>query len=93
MPPSREAFILRYSIVKSDVAARRKGRVMLSTTIGVNVRISRLELGWSQERLAFASGLCVRTISAVECGTANPTSDVIESLAWALGVPVSRLVG
>ena len=55
--------------------------------------MSRLELGWSQERLAFTSGVCVRTISAVECGTANPTSDVIESLAWALGVPVSRLVG
>nr|WP_276872873.1 helix-turn-helix transcriptional regulator [Anaerotruncus massiliensis (ex Togo et al. 2019)] len=55
--------------------------------------MSRLELGWSQERLAFASGVCVRTISAIECGAANPTSDVIESLAWALGVPVSRLVG
>lgn len=55
--------------------------------------MSRLELGWSQERLAFASGLCVRTISAIERGTANPTSDVIESLARALGVPVSRLVG
>ncbi|WP_353939263.1 helix-turn-helix transcriptional regulator [Anaerotruncus massiliensis (ex Togo et al. 2019)] len=66
---------------------------MLSTTIGVNVKMSRLELGWSQERLAFASGVCVRTISAIECGAANPTSDVIESLAWALGVPVSRLVG
>ena len=66
---------------------------MLSTTIGVSVRMSRLELGWSQERLAFASGVCVRTVSAVECGAANPTSDVIESLAWALGVPVSRLVG
>ncbi|WP_101549062.1 MULTISPECIES: helix-turn-helix domain-containing protein [Anaerotruncus] len=65
---------------------------MLSTTIGVNVRMSRLELGWSQERLAFTSGVCVRTISAIECGTANPTSDVIESLARALGVPVSRLV-
>ena len=75
------------------MAARRKGRVMLSTTIGVNVRISRLELGWSQERLAFASGVSVRTISAIERGTANPTADVIESLAWALGVPVSRLVG
>ncbi len=55
--------------------------------------MSRLELGWSQERLAFASGVCVRTISAIECGAANPTSDVIESLARALGVPVSRLVG
>ena len=75
------------------MAARRKGRVMLSTTIGVNVRISRLELGWSQERLAFASGVSVRTISTIERGTANPTSDVIESLARALGVPVSRLVG
>ena len=66
---------------------------MLSTTIGVNVRMSRLELGWSQERLAFTSGVCVRTVSAIECGAANPTLDVIESLAWALGVPVSRLVG
>ena len=53
--------------------------------------MSRLELGWSQERLAFASGVCVRTISAIECGTANPTSDVIESLAWALGSPCPDL--
>ena len=66
---------------------------MLSTTIGVNVRKRRLELSWSQERLAYESGLSVRTVSAIECGTANPTSDVIESLARALGVPVSRLVG
>ena len=87
------ASFLNGHIVESNEAARRKGRVMISTTIGVNVRMNRLELGWSQERLAFASGVCVRTISAIECGTANPTSDVIESLAWALGVPVSRLVG
>lgn len=65
---------------------------MLSTTIGVNVRNRRLELGWSQERLAYESGLCVRTVSAIECGDANPTSDVIESLARALGVSVSWLV-
>ena len=86
------ASFLNGHIVESHEAARRKGRVMLSTTIGVNVRMNRLELGWSQERLAFASGVCVRTISAIECGTANPTSDVIESLARALGIPVSRLV-
>lgn len=86
------ASFLNGHIVESNEAARRKGRVMLSTTIGVNVRMNRLELGWSQERLAFTSGVCVRTISAIECGTANPTSDVIESLARALGVPVSRLV-
>lgn len=66
---------------------------MLSTTIGVNVRMSRLELGWSQERLAFTSGVCVRTVSAVECGNANPTADVIEAIAWALGVPAAWLVG
>ena len=66
---------------------------MLSTTIGVNVRMSRLELGWSQERLAFASGVCVRTVSAIECGYANPTADVIEAIARALGVPAAWLVG
>ena len=65
---------------------------MLSTTIGANVRIRRLELGWSQERLAYESGLSVRTVSAIERGDANPTSDVIESLAEALGVSVSWLV-
>lgn len=66
---------------------------MLSVTIGANVRIRRKQLKWSQERLAHVSGLCTRTINEIECGAANPTADVIESLAGAQGVPVSRLVG
>lgn len=66
---------------------------MLSTTIGVNVRKRRLELSWSQERLAYESRLSVRTVSAIECGSANPTADVIEAIAWALGVPAAWLVG
>lgn len=71
----------------------QKGNPMLSTTIGVNVRKRRLELSWSQERLAYESGLSVRTVSAIECGSANPTADVIEAIARALGVPAAWLVG
>ena len=75
------------------MAARRKGTHMLSTTIGVNVRKRRLELSWSQEQLAYQSGLCVRTVSAIECGNANPTADVIEAIARARVVPAAWLVG
>ena len=65
---------------------------MLSQTVGENVRKYRLERELSQEHLAFVSALSVSTVSRIERGTANPTVDVLESIAGTLDIPASWLL-
>jgi transcriptional regulator with XRE-family HTH domain len=60
--------------------------------VGLNVRQVRKERGWSQEDLAFESGLDRTYISGVERGVRNPTVLVLHELAQALKVPAGRLL-
>jgi transcriptional regulator with XRE-family HTH domain len=60
--------------------------------VGLNVRRIREQRGWSQEELAFESGLHRTYISGVERGIRNPTVTVLEKIAVALSVPAERLV-
>lgn len=60
--------------------------------VGLNVRHIRKERGWSQEALAFESGLDRTYISGVERGVRNPTVLVLYELAQALRVPAARLL-
>jgi transcriptional regulator with XRE-family HTH domain len=60
--------------------------------VGDNVRQIRKERGWSQEDLAFESGLDRTYISGVERGVRNPTVLVLHELAQALKVPAPRLL-
>jgi transcriptional regulator with XRE-family HTH domain len=60
--------------------------------VGLNVRQIRKERGWSQEDLAFESGLDRTYISGVESGVRNPTVLVLNELAAALKVPPARLL-
>ena len=60
--------------------------------LGLNVRRIRKERRWSQEELAFESGLHRTYISGIERGARNPTVLVIEQLAEALGVTPARLL-
>ena len=53
--------------------------------VGENVRRLRAKKGWSQEHLAFESGLHRTYISGVERGARNPTVIVLKDLADALG--------
>jgi transcriptional regulator with XRE-family HTH domain len=53
--------------------------------VGENVRRLRANKGWSQEYLAFESGLHRTYISGVERGARNPTVLVLKELADALG--------
>ena len=69
-----------------------RNKIMLSMTIGVNVKKYREQKGLSQEKLAYKSNLSVATISKIERGLTNLTADVIESIARALDVPVLWLV-
>jgi len=59
---------------------------------GKNVKAKRLELGLSQEALAFEAKSNRTYISDVERGTRNPSIDVVERIAKALGVTMGELL-
>ena len=60
--------------------------------VGLNVQRIRRTRGWSQEELAFESGLHRTYISGIERGARNPTITVLKELADALGVPPGTLL-
>lgn len=60
--------------------------------LGRKVRRIRLEKGWSQEELAFESGLHRTYISGVERAIRNPTVTVLVRIADALGTSSSDLL-
>ena len=60
--------------------------------VGLNVQRFRREHGWSQEELAFNSGLHRTYISGIERGARNPTLLVLGRLADALEVSPADLL-
>ncbi len=60
--------------------------------VGINLRRLRREKGWSQEDLAFESGLHRTYVSGIERGVRNPTLLILEKLAETLGVAPAELV-
>ncbi|HEY0836754.1 MAG TPA: helix-turn-helix transcriptional regulator [Azospirillum sp.] len=64
----------------------------IRTQVGLNVQRIRRARGWSQEELAFQSGLHRTYISGIERGARNPTVTVLKELADALGVPPGDLL-
>lgn len=60
--------------------------------VGLNVRQLREEKGWSQEELAFETGMHRTYISGIERGVRNPTVIVIERIAMKLEVEPARLL-
>lgn len=59
---------------------------------GLNLRNLRKQKGWSQEKLAEKSGLHRTYISGLERGIRNPTIDILQEVANALGVTPSDLL-
>jgi transcriptional regulator with XRE-family HTH domain len=59
---------------------------------GLNLRNLREKKGWSQELLAEKSGLHRTYISGLERGIRNPTIDILQKVANALGVTPSGLL-
>lgn len=66
--------------------------MLYSVEIGKNIVDLRHAHGFSQEDLADLSGLSVSYLRAVEHGRANPSLDVLESIAKALEVDLSILL-
>ena len=60
--------------------------------VGRNLKRIRKERGWSQEQLAFESGLHRTYISGIERGARNPTVLILAQLARTLRVKVEELV-
>lgn len=59
---------------------------------GARVRELRTGHGWSQEDFAHRAELDRTYVSGIECGTRNPTLDIIYKLASALDVPAADLL-
>lgn len=64
----------------------------LSEVFGWNVRSVRREKGWTQEQLAFEADVKRSYISEIESGKRNPTLDIVEKIANALGTGAGRLM-
>lgn len=60
--------------------------------VGLNVQRLRRGLDWSQEDLAYESGLHRTYISGIERGVRNPTVTVIAKIAKTLGSSPSALL-
>ncbi len=64
----------------------------LADYIGVTVRRLRMEREFTLQALADESGVSKSYLGDIEKGRKNPTTDVIESIAEALGVAPRRLL-
>lgn len=64
----------------------------LRALLSLNLQRLRREKGWSQEQLAFESGLHRTYVSGLERAVRNPTILVLERLAKPLGVPAAALL-
>jgi len=59
--------------------------------LATNMRAMRTERGWSQEFLAFETGLHRTFITHCERGVRNISLDNIEKIARAFNVPIAEL--
>lgn len=64
----------------------------IQITLGNNVRRIRESKGWSQDKLSEESGLHRTYISGIERGVRNPTIEIVQEIALALGVSPSQLL-
>ena len=60
--------------------------------VGLNVQRLRREKGWSQEDMAFESGLHRTYVSGIERGVRNPTLRILDKIAKTLGVAPAELL-
>lgn len=60
--------------------------------LSLNMRRLRQSKGWSQEEFAHQAGLHRTYVSDLERGARNPTINVVDKLAVALGVRVGALL-
>ncbi len=64
----------------------------LADYIGMTIRRLRTEREFTLQALADESGISKSYLGDIEKGRKNPTTDVVEAVAEALGVPARRLL-
>lgn len=64
----------------------------LKHQLSQNIKVKRLQLGISQEKLAFLAGIDRTYMSEIERELANPTIEVVLKIATALGIPSDELL-
>jgi transcriptional regulator with XRE-family HTH domain len=74
------------------MADLRKDARALRLTLGLNIRVRRVELGISQEELARLIGTSASHLSGIEHGRHNTSIDHLQRLAVALDIAPSALV-
>lgn len=60
--------------------------IPIDIVIRDNIKSLRKQLGWSQEVLAEKTGVSAPYITQIEVGKRTPSLDIVEKLAFALGV-------
>lgn len=65
--------------------------IPIETVISENIKSLRKKLGWSQEFLAEKTGVSAPYITQIEVGKRTPSLDIVEKLAFALGVEYKTL--
>lgn len=65
--------------------------IPIDTVLSENIKSLRRRLGWSQEFLAEKTGVSAPYITQIECGKRTPSLDIVEKLAFALGVEYKTL--
>lgn len=65
--------------------------IPIETVISENIKSLRKKLGWSQELLAEKTGVSAPYITQIEIGKRTPSLDIVEKLAFALGVEYKTL--
>ena len=79
--------------VLSPVAKKKPAKNPTLVKFGERLRAARTEAGMTQQQLADATGLHRVTVGKLEAGEYDSTITTVQSLAVALGVPMSRLTG
>ncbi len=64
----------------------------INEKIGIKVRVLRMRMKLSQEKLAELAGLNKNTIGFIERGEISPTIETLEKIAKALKIKLTELV-
>lgn len=64
----------------------------VSKKIGIKIKLLRIKMNFSQEKLAELSDLNKNSISTIELGKSSPTIETLDRIAKALDIELKELV-
>ena len=85
-----EVITLKYPSLSLPLGPARETALKF---IGGNIRRERTACLMSQEKLATAAGINVRTVAKIEAGQLNVRPETLENIRRAIGCSLSKLLG